>query len=120
MKKIISILLLTFMSQMSYADGTPNVINPNGYDKGEKGHPHKAPKKPSTPVISFNQGVLSVLTNATLYNAELIIRDKDGNVLYDVTDTISDEYAIVLPEFVSSRMYSIELICSENHIIIYS
>ena len=80
MKKIISILLFAFMSQLSYADGT-NISGSGADDKGN--HPHKAPRKPSTPLMSINQGVLSVLTNATLYNAELIICDKDGNVLYD-------------------------------------
>lgn len=117
MKKIISILLLTFMGQMSYADGTPNGINPNGYDKGEKGHPHKAPKKPSTPVISYNQGVLSVSTDNALYDAEIVIRDIDGNIIYDVVDTISNGYAILLPTHVFSKMQSVELIHLGNYYI---
>lgn len=118
MKKLIPILLLAFISQICYAEDTPNGNNADGYDKGEKGHPHKAPIKPSAPLISYNQGVLSVSTHNTLYNAEIIIRGIDGNIMYDVVDTISNGYVILLPAYVSSKMQSVELIHSGNHYII--
>ena len=119
MKKLIPILLLAFISQICYAEDTPNGNNADGYDKGEKGHPHKAPIKPSAPLSSYNQGVLSVSTHNTLYNAEIIIRDINGNIIYDVVDTISNGYVILLPEFVSAEMYRFELVYSENQIVLY-
>ena len=119
MKKFIPILLLAFISQVSQASGTPDGNNAEGYDKGEKGHPNKAPKKSSAPLISYNQGVLSISTYNTLYDAEIIIRDTDGNVIYDVVDTISGDYDILLPASVSSKMQSVELIHSGKHDMTY-
>lgn len=36
---------MAFISQMSYANGTPEGDNSGGDDKGEKGHPHKSPNE---------------------------------------------------------------------------
>ena len=117
MNKLIPILLLAFISQICYAAGAPDNSNSGVDDKDNR--PHKAPQKPSAPLISYNQGVLSVSTHNTLYNAEIIIRDVDGNVLYDVIDTISNDYVIFLPDLVSSEMYRVELVYSENQIVLY-
>lgn len=117
MKKLIPILLLAFISQMSYANGTPEGDNSGGDDKGEKGHPHKSPKV--TPCIFCNQGILSITTPYTIYDAEIIIRNSQGDILYDVVDTIFDNYAILLTEYISMDMYSIELVSSGSHFIIY-
>ena len=117
MKKLFPILLLAFISQICYAAGAPDNSNSGVDDKDNR--PHKAPKKSSAPLISYNQGVLSVSTHNTLYNAEIIIRDVDGNVLYDVIDTISNDYVIFLPDLVSSEMYRVELVYSENQIVLY-
>ena len=78
MKKLIPILLLAFISQICYAEDTPNGNN-----------------------------------------AEIIIRDINGNIIYDVVDTISNGYVILLPEFVSAEMYRFELVYSENQIVLY-
>ena len=118
MKKLIPILLLAFISQMSYAGRTPENTNSGGDDKDNR--PHKAPRKSSAPLISYNQGVLSVSTNYTLYNVEIVIRDIDGNVIYDVIDTISNGYVILLPAYVSSKMQSVELIHFGKHYIFFS
>lgn len=117
MKKFIPILLLAFISQMSYAGGAPDGTNSGGDDKGNR--PNKTPKKSSAPLISYNQGVLSISTYNTLYDAEIIIRDTDGNVIYDVVDTISGDYDILLPASVSSKMQSVELIHSGKHDMTY-
>ena len=117
MKKLIFILLLTFLSQMSYADDTSGGDNSGNDDKGEKGHPHKSPKV--TPLMNYDQGVLSITTPYILYDAEIIIRDGEGNVLYDIICTVSNNSVVFLPEYVSSRMQSIELIYSDNHRIVY-
>ena len=109
MNKLIPILFLAFISQICYAAGADDKDN----------HPHKAPQKASAPLISYNQGVLSVSTHNTLYNAEIIIRDINGNIIYDVVDTISNGYVILLPEFVSAEMYRFELVYSENQIVLY-
>ena len=116
MKKLFSILLLTFISQMSYAGGTHDDTNSGVDDKDNR--PHKAPKKSSAPLISYNQGMLSVSTHNTLYDAEIIIRGIDGNIMYDVVETISNGYVILLPAYVSSKIQSVELIHSGNHYII--
>lgn len=71
MKKFIPILLLTFISQMSYAGGAPDGTNSGGDDKGNR--PNKTPKKSSAPLISYNQGVLSISTYNTLYDAETLV-----------------------------------------------
>lgn len=117
MNKLIPILFLAFISQICYAAGAPDNSN-SGVDDKDK-HPHKAPQKASAPLISYNQGVLSVSTHNTLYNAEIIIRDINGNIIYDVVDTISNGYVILLPEFVSAEMYRFELVYSENQIVLY-
>lgn len=117
MKKLFPILLLAFISQICYAAGAPDNSNSGVDDKDNR--PHKAPKKSSAPLISYNQGVLSVSTHNTLYNAEIIIRDINGNIIYDVVDTISNGYVILLPEFVSAEMYRFELVYSENQIVLY-
>lgn len=117
MNKLIPILLLAFISQICYAAGAPDNSNSGVDDKDN--HPHKAPQKASAPLISYNQGVLSVSTHNTLYNAEIIIRDINGNIIYDVVDTISNGYVILLPEFVSAEMYRFELVYSENQIVLY-
>lgn len=117
MNKLIPILLLAFISQICYAAGAPDNSNSGVDDKDN--HPHKAPQKASAPLISYNQGVLSVSTQNTLYNAEIIIRDINGNIIYDVVDTISNGYVILLPEFVSAEMYRFELVYSENQIVLY-
>lgn len=117
MNKLIPILLLAFISQICYAAGAPDNSNSGVDDKDNR--PHKAPQKPSAPLISYNQGVLSVSTHNTLYNAEIIIRDINGNIIYDVVDTISNGYVILLPEFVSAEMYRFELVYSENQIVLY-
>lgn len=113
MNKLIPILLLAFISQICYAAGAPDNSNSGVDDKDN--HPHKAPQKPSAPFISYNQGVLSISTHNTLYNAEIIIRDINGNIIYDVVDTISNGYVILLPAYVSSKMQSVELIHSYSH-----
>lgn len=117
MNKLIPILFLAFISQICYAAGAPDNSNSGVDDKDN--HPHKAPQKASAPLISYNQGVLSVSTHNTLYNAEIIIRDINGNIIYDVVDTISNGYVILLPEFVSAEMYRFELVYSENQIVLY-
>lgn len=117
MKKFIPILLLTFISQMSYAGGAPDGTNSGGDDKGNR--PNKTPKKSSAPLISYNQGVLSISTYNTLYDAEIIIRDTDGNVIYDVIDTITGDYTILLPGYVSLNWQSVELIHSGCHYTIF-
>ncbi len=117
MNKLIPILLLAFISQICYAAGAPDNSNSGVDDKDNR--PHKAPKKSSAPLISYNQGMLSVSTHNTLYNAEIIIRDINGNIIYDVVDTISNGYVILLPEFVSAEMYRFELVYSENQIVLY-
>lgn len=117
MKKLIPILLLAFISQMCYAEVAPDGTNSGGDDKDNR--PHKAPRKPSVPLISYSQGVLSVSVYNILYNAEIIIRDINGNVIYDVVDTISNGYTILLPAHVSSKMQSVELFHSGNHYVIY-
>ena len=53
-----------------------------------------------------------------MYDAEIIIRGIDGNIMYDVVDTISNGYVILLPAYVSSKIQSVELIHSGNHYII--
>ena len=112
MKKFIPILLLAFVSQMSYADGTSEGDTSAGDDKDKGNHPNKAH-------ISCNQGVLSVSTRYTLYDAEIIIRDIQGAILYDVVDTISGDYAMLLPEYVSSNMQSVELKYSGRSYIVF-
>ena len=117
MKKFIPILLLAFVSQMSYADGTSEGDTSAGDDKDKGNHPNKAPRV--TPHISCNQGVLSVSTRYTLYDAEIIIRDIQGAIFYDVVDTISGDYAMLLPEYVSSNMQSVELKYSGRSYIVF-
>jgi hypothetical protein len=107
MKKLIAILFLAVISQITYADEISESSVSRVGDKDKSNRPHKAPK--IVPRISYSQGVLSISNLYTLYDAEIIIRDSQGIVLYDVVDTISVGYTILLSEYVYSKMQSIEL-----------
>lgn len=107
MKKLIAILFLAVISQITYSDEISESSVSRVGDKDKSNRPHKAPK--IVPRISYSQGVLSISNLYTLYDAEIIIRDSQGIVLYDVVDTISVGYTILLSEYVYSKMQSIEL-----------
>ena len=107
MKKLIAILFLAVISQITYSDEISESSVSRVGDKDKSNRPHKAPK--IVPRISYSQGVLSISNLYTLYDAEIIIRDSQGIVLYDVVDTISVGYTILLSEYVYSKMQSVEL-----------
>lgn len=107
MKKLIAILFLAVISQITYSDEISESSVSRVGDKDKSNRPHKAPK--IVPRISYSQGVLSISNLYTLYDAEIIIRDSQGIVLYNVVDTISVGYTILLSEYVYSKMQSIEL-----------
>ena len=67
------------MSIFSFADGDSDPVsdNPDIFQK-----PHKVPSR--APRVSYQGGNLLVVSPCDLDEAEIVIRDVDGNIIYDM------------------------------------
>lgn len=107
MKKLFLFGLGILISMLSYAEvAVP--LSPNLDDPDIPDVPHKAPAL--SPQISFDTPYLYIVSPSAINDAEIIIRDIDGNIIYDETFCISaSSYVIVLPGNVCSDLYSVTL-----------
>lgn len=116
MKKLF-LLLLCMLSVSAYADDNspdPDPTDPDGWGK-----PHKAPVL--LPQMSYDAPYLHIVSPSAINGAEIIIRDIDGNIIYDEILCIpASSYVIVLPENICSDFYSVTLIFDGQSYILYN
>ena len=98
------LLLLCMLSVSVYADDNspdPDPTDPDGWGK-----PHKAPTL--SPQMSYDAPYLYIVSPSAINDAEIIIRDIDGYIIYDEIVCIpASSYVLVLPENVCSVLYSV-------------
>lgn len=115
--KNLFLLLLCMLSVSVYADDNspdPDPTDPDGWGK-----PHKAPTL--TPQMSYDAPYLYIVSPSAINDAEIIIRDIDGNIIYDESVRIpAISYVIVLPENICSDLYSVTLIFDGQNYILYN
>lgn len=93
------------MSIFCYADGDD--------DQHIKNLPHKVPSL--APSVSYQGGNLLVVSPCDLDETEIVIRDVDGNIIYDMMTALpATSYVIPLPADVIAAINSIELYYGDN------
>ena len=111
MKKtlLIALALLTGMAMMA-DEITMNEI----WDEERLGQ-HKSPAL--LPTVDYEDLCFTITLPYTIYNVEIVIKDDDGNVLYEETvNEIDGSYCIYVLSTVASEMHSIELVYSNHHL----
>lgn len=110
MKKTLLLLLGCTVSIFSFADGDGDPVS---YPADIFQKPHKVPSR--APLISYQGGNILVVSPCDLDETEIVIRDVDGNIIYDmVTALPASTYVIPLPTDVIAAINSIELYYGEN------
>ena len=84
----------------------------------EEGEPHKGPVL--TPLVDYEDNVVTIWSPYIIYNAEVIIRDGLGSVIYQgSTNVINQTFIIILDDDVFASMSTIELIYDGHHLYGY-
>lgn len=110
-KKTLLIALALLMGMVMMADEiTMNEI----WDEERLGQ-HKSPAL--LPTVDYEDLCFTITPPYTIYNVEIVIKDDDGNVLYEETvNEIDGSYCIYVLSTVASEMHSIELVYSNHHL----
>ena len=118
MKKLFLFGLGSLISLLSYAELAVPLL-PNLDDPDIPDVPHKGTV--SLPQMSYDAPYLHIVSSSAINGAEIIIRDIDGNIIYDEILCIpASSYVIVLPENICSDFYSVTLIFDGQSYILYN
>lgn len=111
MKKtlLIALALLTGMAMMA-----DEIIMNETWDEERLGQ-HKSPTL--LPTVDYEDLCFTITPPYTIYNVEIVIKDDNGNILYDETvNEIDGSYCIYVSNSVASEMHSIELVYPNHHL----
>ena len=114
MKKIIFFFLTLLTCMAGFADGIP--LTEEGIEEGELREQHKAP--PLLPQVFIDGEELSVLSPYVIDPAQIIIRDVNDDIIYNVYAILpASTYMMILPAEVNAAKYKIELIYGDHHLV---
>ena len=115
MKKVFLFLMMLLSCTVMYADEV--VMESDGNDiKAEEMGPHKAP--PLLPQVFIDGEELSVLSPYVSDPAQIIIRDVNDDIIYNVYVILpASTYMMILPDEVNALKYKIELIYGDHHLV---
>lgn len=117
------LLLSSFMlCLLSYAQQPPetegNEVTLTEVDPAGTTSHHKAP--PLLPQVFIDGEELSVLSPYVIDPAQIIIRDVNDDIIYNVYVILpASTYMMILPTEVNALKYKIELIYGDHHLVGY-
>ncbi|MBQ9231021.1 MAG: DUF3244 domain-containing protein [Prevotella sp.] len=117
MRRFLLMFICCMMFTSNYAEQVIP-LDPEPDDDGVINHPQKSPAL--LPRLSYENDYLFITSPYVVIDAEIIIRDVYGNILYDSIVTLpASSYVMVLPNSVNSDKYSIQLYINGHSYIGY-
>ncbi len=114
MKKVLLLMMAILMSIVSFAEE----VNLAEVDPTTWPSPNKAPTL--LPQVFIDGEELSVLSPYVIDPAQIIIRDVNDDIIYNVYVILpASTYMMILPAEVNAAKYKIELIYGDHHLVGY-